>query len=96
MARRLLAFFPLPNRRGIAPTGQQNFAGAMPAPFTGDQYTIRVDHNVSDNQRFFARWSQKRQAIQGTAPDLAWTTRAGPGQFSLTRGGTLDSVTISR
>ena len=76
VARRLLAFFPLPNRRGIAPTGQQNFAGAMPAPFTGDQYTIRVDHNVSENQRFFARWSQKRQAIQGTAPGI-WRGQPG-------------------
>jgi hypothetical protein len=34
VTRRLLAFFPLPNRPGIAPAGQQNFVGAMPAPFT--------------------------------------------------------------
>ena len=81
VALRLLAFFPLPNRPGIAPTGQQNFAGAMPAPFTGDQYTIRVDHNVSENQRLFARWSQKRQGIQGTAPGFGADNPAGPGQF---------------
>ena len=64
VASKLLPFFPLPNRQGTV-TGSQNFVGVTGLPLTGDQYTIRVDHNLTQDQRLFLRWSQKRQFIQG-------------------------------
>jgi len=64
VALKLAPFFPQPNRTGTL-AGAQNFVGAIGLPLTGDQYTIRVDHNLTQNQRLFTRWSQKRQFIQG-------------------------------
>ena len=64
VALKLLPFYPQPNRAGTL-TGVQNFVGATGLPLTGDQYTIRVDHNITQDQRLFARWSQKRQFVQG-------------------------------
>jgi hypothetical protein len=64
VALKLLSFFPQPNRPGTL-TGSQNFVGAIGLPLTGDQYTIRIDHNLTANQHLFTRWSQKRQFIQG-------------------------------
>ena len=66
VAVKLMNFFPAPNRPGNPLTGTGNFIGALASPLTGDQYSIRVDHIVTQNQRLFGRWSQKRQFIQGT------------------------------
>jgi hypothetical protein len=63
-AVKMLPFFPSPNRAGDPVTGQQNYVGAMGLPLDGDQYTVRVDHNITQDQRLFARWSQKRQLVQ--------------------------------
>jgi hypothetical protein len=67
VASKLLPFFPQPNRPGTL-TGSQNFVGATGLPLTGDQYTVRVDHKLTEDQRLFLRWSQKRQFIQGVGP----------------------------
>jgi hypothetical protein len=64
VAQKLLPYYPQPNRLGTV-AGVQNFVDAIGLPLTGDQYTIRVDHNLTQQQRLFARWSQKRQFIQG-------------------------------
>jgi hypothetical protein len=64
VALKLANFYPLPNRPGDAVTGANNFVGTAGLPTNSDQYTIRVDHNVSEKQNFFARWSQKRQFKQ--------------------------------
>ncbi|MEJ7609307.1 MAG: hypothetical protein WKF37_24300, partial [Bryobacteraceae bacterium] len=60
----MLAFYPAPNRPGDPLTGQNNFVGTAGLPTEGDQYTIRLDHAITDNQRVFGRWSQKRQFKQ--------------------------------
>jgi hypothetical protein len=64
VAKKILAFYPQPNRPGNPMTGANNFVGTAALPTDSDQYTMRVDHNISDNQRLFARWSQKRQFKQ--------------------------------
>ena len=63
-ALKLMNFYPLPNRAGAAVTGANNFVGTAGLPTNSDQYTIKVDHNFSEKQNFFARWSQKRQFKQ--------------------------------
>ena len=64
VAAKLAQFYPAPNRAGDPLTGANNFVGTAGLPTNSDQYTIKVDHNVSEKQNFFARWSQKRQFKQ--------------------------------
>jgi len=64
VALKLLSYYPNPNVPGNGVTGANNYAGTAGLPTDSDQYTVRVDHNISDTQHFFARWSQKRQFKQ--------------------------------
>ena len=64
VALKVLNFYPKANRQGDPITGANNWVGAAPLPTDSDQYTIRVDHSINDNQRLFGRWSQKRQFKQ--------------------------------
>jgi carboxypeptidase family protein len=64
VALKMLQYWPQPNRPGDPLTGQNNFAGTAGLPTNGDQYTIKVDHNITDRQRLFVRGSQKRQFKQ--------------------------------
>jgi hypothetical protein len=92
VALKLMQYYPKANRPGNAITGANNYVGTAGLPTDSDQYTVKVDHNISDKQRFFARWSQKRQFKQlsgeffgadnpggnGTiAPDNRWDAGAG-------------------
>jgi hypothetical protein len=61
-------------------TATQNFVGVLGLPLTGDQYTLRVDHNLTQSQRIFVRWSQKRQFIQGSGAFFGADNPGGPGQ----------------
>ncbi len=64
VALKLMAYYPNANVPGNPLTGANNFAGTAGLPTDSDQYTIKVDHNISDNQHMFVRWSQKRQFKQ--------------------------------
>lgn len=64
VAANLLKYYPAPNRPGNSLTGVNNFVGTAGLPTNSDQYTVRVDENISEKQNFFARWSQKRQFKQ--------------------------------
>ncbi len=64
VALKLLNYYPAPNRPGNPITGADNFVGTAGLPTNSDQYTIKVDENVSEKQNFFVRWSQKRQFKQ--------------------------------
>jgi len=74
-----MSFFPAPNRPGNPLTGTGNFIAALAAPLNADQYTVRVDHNITPTQHVFGRWSQKRQFIQGTGPFYGVDNPAGMG-----------------
>ncbi len=66
VAAKLLNYYPPPNRPGDPITGANNFVGTAGLPTNSDQYTVKVDENISEKQNFFARWSQKRQFKQLT------------------------------
>lgn len=55
-ARVILKYFPLPNSPGTA-DGQQNYT--VPTPKTQIMHSpvVRIDHNVSDRERLFFRYS---------------------------------------
>ncbi|MGH9308407.1 MAG: carboxypeptidase regulatory-like domain-containing protein [Vicinamibacterales bacterium] len=65
IAREILKYYPLPNQPGTA-TGQNNFITSNPR---GDDFysmNYRVDHVLTDKQRFFVRYSRNnRQENRG-------------------------------
>ncbi len=92
VALKTLKYWPVSNHPGDPLTGLNNFVGTAGLPTNSDQYTIRVDHNINDSQRLFARYSHKDQFKQlageffghdnpggnGTiAPNPRWDTGVG-------------------
>jgi hypothetical protein len=64
------------------PTGKFNGGNIQEtgtAPQTGDEFSIRVDHNFSDNDRAYARWSQKYQQKTNLPEFYGTTDPGGPG-----------------
>ncbi|MBV9036107.1 MAG: TonB-dependent receptor, partial [Acidobacteriaceae bacterium] len=82
VAAKLLQFWPSPNRPGDPITGQNNFVFTSGLPSSADQYTLRVDHNLSDNNRLFGRWSQKRQYKTQQAAIFGTDDVGGPGSLA--------------
>ena len=74
VASKLLTYWPSPTQPGLS----NNFTSSAPSTAGQDAYTVRVDHNFTDNTRFFARWSQKRQYLSLGAPFFGATNPAGP------------------
>ena len=72
-------YWPTPTSSGIA----NNYAFTGPAPTNQDQYSIRVDQNISDKSRFFARWAQKREFKQEYADTFGANDPGGSGNIAL-------------
>lgn len=66
ISRTLIALYPLPN----APFQRPNFVNFQSRRLDGDLFNIRVDHNVSDRWRLFARytWSDTDDFTPGAIP----------------------------
>jgi hypothetical protein len=79
VAVKILPYWPQPNRPGHPLTGQENFVGSAGLPHNDDEYALRVDHNLHRDQRLFARWSQKRQYLEGTGKFFGRDNPAGMG-----------------
>ncbi len=66
-----------------APTGSSvsgpNFSATAAAPEHSDEYSGRIDYNVSDNTRLYARWSQKYQTKTNTPDFFGASNPGGPG-----------------
>lgn len=60
VARNVLGYFPRPNQPGDAGTGRNNFYNSGAAAINTDNADIRVDHNISDQQRIFGRFSYRK------------------------------------
>jgi len=78
VAKNLLQYWPAPTGAGII----NNYTAAGGAPTAQTDYTVRVDHTISDKSRMFARWSQKFEYKQ-LAGDLFGTKDVGgPGTLA--------------
>jgi len=55
----VLRYMPRANTAGNAVTNQLNFAGQGSAGINLTQWDIRVDHNLSDKQKIFGRYSKR-------------------------------------
>jgi hypothetical protein len=65
VSNNLLSYFPEPNLLGDPTTHANNFLSQAGFHNLTDLYLFRVDHNITDKQRIFARISYDRQTFQG-------------------------------
>ncbi|MFZ0591681.1 MAG: carboxypeptidase-like regulatory domain-containing protein, partial [Bryobacteraceae bacterium] len=80
IAKNIGAYYPNPTTGGVV----NNFVSSLAATGTIDSYTVRVDHNFSDNTRLFGRYSQKWINETQFPPSFGPTNPAGPGFTSFT------------
>jgi hypothetical protein len=59
IALNILKYFPLPNQPGDPFTNANNYASSGSAQTNLDNYDFRIDHRISENQTFFARYSHR-------------------------------------
>lgn len=74
VSQKLIPYWPSPTSAGLV----NNFTATGTTPAGEDAYTVRVDHNISDKSRMFARWSQKRQYLTLAAYYFGPNNPAGP------------------
>lgn len=56
----LLQFFPAPNTPTTSVTGANNYTSANPSRIRKDDFSVRVDHELSDKQRAFVEFFYDR------------------------------------
>src|SRR5207245_6837578 len=75
VAAKLLQYFPEPNLPGEQMTHANNFVSQAGNSQLQDSFMVRIDHNISQTQRFFGRFSWDRQhlnpqSVLGNAADF--------------------------
>jgi Carboxypeptidase regulatory-like domain len=68
-------YWPAPTNGGLA----NNYTTAAAAPANSDEYSIRVDHNLSDVSRIYARYSHKSERKTDSPNFFGFSDPAGPG-----------------
>ncbi|MCI0628693.1 MAG: TonB-dependent receptor, partial [Acidobacteria bacterium] len=64
VAARIVPFYPLPNGPGDPVTGLRNYAASGTNITDNDSLDVKVDQNLSDRQRFFARYSRRNVTLR--------------------------------
>ncbi len=75
VAKNMLQYWPSPRFPGLS----NNYVDTGSLPGWVDKYSVRVDHNISEKSRFFARWSWDRIYQQGTGDIFGKDNPGGPG-----------------
>ena len=78
-AKKIVTYFPGPTNSNTIAAGSNFFADAS-VPTTSNEMTVRIDQNLTDNSRFYARYSRKWEAKVQSAPLFGASNPAGPGQ----------------
>jgi hypothetical protein len=101
VSQKLLQYFPSATNSNEF----DNFYAAQSVPFTSDEFTIRIDHNLTKSARLYGRFSKKLETKTGSGnlygndpggpgelnPDNRWSTVLGYNQtFSPTLTGTVN------
>lgn len=60
VARNVIPYYPRANQPGDPGTGRNNFYNSGAAAINTDNADVRIDHNVSDQQRIFGRFSYRK------------------------------------
>ena len=87
--------FGTPNLPGIQYTQLMNFAKNVATGGNNDQVNFRVDQNLSEKQRIFARFSRWNSAILPVYPYNNRLDSGAPEQFVTTQAVIADTYTIS-
>jgi hypothetical protein len=72
---KLLSYYPTPTNSALA----NNLTVNGNAPASSDEYSVRLDHNINDASRYFARASIKEEYKTGEPAYYGATNDAGPG-----------------
>jgi hypothetical protein len=67
-------YWPAPNQSGAF-----NFGASAAAESHSDEYSIRIDHNFTENTRIFGRWSYKYETKVNVPTYFGSSDAAGPG-----------------
>ncbi|MFN0167013.1 MAG: TonB-dependent receptor domain-containing protein [Bryobacteraceae bacterium] len=67
IARNVISRYPTANQPGEPFTEANNYFSEVPAPYGGENYSVRVDPNFRQH-RFFVRWSQNQGFPGSPAP----------------------------
>ena len=78
-AKKIVTYFPGPTNSNTVAQGSNFFADAS-VPTTSNEMNVRIDQNLTDNSRFYARYSRKWEAKVQSAPLFGASNPAGPGQ----------------
>ena len=78
VAKAMLAYWPNPTNSLLA----NNYAASASAPTTSNEFTVRIDHNLTDPARLYGRFSIKHEEKQVSAPLYGANNPAGPGQVN--------------
>jgi hypothetical protein len=78
-AKKIVTYFPGPTNSNTQAQGLNFFADAS-VPTTSNEMTVRIDQNLTDNSRFYARYSRKWEAKVQSAALFGASNPAGPGQ----------------
>jgi len=70
------SYWPSPTNPNVL---VNNFTGAASAPAHSDEYSVRIDHNFTENDRFNARWSQKYESKVNFPTYYGASDAGGPG-----------------
>jgi hypothetical protein len=57
VAANIIKYYPLPNQPGAVNSGVNNYYGSGVSILNSDTYDAKVDENINDRNRFFARYS---------------------------------------
>ena len=77
VGRNVLLSYPEPNQPGNAVTGANNYAYTSTQDVRSNNYSGRIDHQLTDNQRLFGRVSLSRADAENAA---RWPGQSSPGE----------------
>ena len=75
---------PAPNS-GSADSFQNNYVTNFPAPISSNQFDVRIDQNITQNQSIYGRYTFKNRAVT-TAPEVGCVGFCGTSQSPLLGG----------
>ena len=65
VAIKALQYLPLPQQVGDSATAANNYAINSPTPTNNNQYTVRIDHEITQNEKLFGRFTYNNSVNVG-------------------------------
>jgi hypothetical protein len=98
----LLSLLPSPNRPGLPFTGAQNYVNITDTSRPMNDYSIRIDHEINQNNHLFGRYSQERTESLTTpffpklpyGPGFTYQINTGVGYTGILSPNTVLDVTL--